>query len=563
MADVFLIMKRMHVFAQVDDKGIKAIAPHFEEVSYKAGDIIFKEHDPADYFYTIDSGQVEVLLNFKTSKPRRLALLSDADYFGERGLAKHTTRNATVRATQDTKLWRIPIDKFNALMFRNPKVKAALEVAIQSREYARQEKFYKWLRENETVYLVTLQHWIFLVPLIAYPTGAISFGVVLSLIMFFFQLGLVWQIAPWLIIVFGAGWFYWNWVDFHNDWYIVTSQRVIDIEKIVLMYESRAEAPLPVVQNAAVQTTEWGRQLGYGDVTVNTFSGPIKFHNIPNPQAVSDLILEQVNRTRIQQKTSERNVLKNSLKAAMGIQKPPAPPPPPPPAPQKKPSGTDVVFGWFKQITFQVKEQKGDTVIYRKHPFVLAKELVAQLGGVLIILVVFLLSAINLGAKWFAVIDLTYTLILWSVLLISFLALVANIGYEYFDWKNDIYMVTPTQVFDIERKPFGTEQRKSANLDAVGNVAFIRPDFISYLLNYGTVTIQAGPGGEMKFFNVFDPLSVQQDIYRRKEQRERTKADAAAKARHDEYAQYFGTFYEILEEERKKKDQGGKSGGAT
>jgi len=563
MADAFLALKRMHVFAQLDDKGVKAIAPHFEEVDYKAGDIIFNEHDSADYFYTIDSGQVEVLLHLYSSKPRRLAFLNDADYFGERGLAKHATRNATVRATKDTKLWRISFDKFSALMLRNPKVKAALDVAIQSRAYARQEKFHKWLRENETVYLVTLQHRIFLVPLIGYPTVVIIFGVVISLIIFFLQLGLIWQIAPWLVIVGGAGWFYWNWVDFHNDWYIVTSQRVIDIDKIVLLYESRAEAPLAVVQNAAVQTTEWGRQLGYGDVTINTFSGPIKFHNIPNPQAVSDLILEQINRTRVQQKTAERNVLKNSLKTAMGIGKPPAPPPPPPAAPQKELSVADSFFGWRKQITFQVKEQKGDTIIYRKHPFVLIRELAAQLGGVLIILILLLLGAINLSTKWLAALDLNYTLILWGLSLIPLGALAVNIGYEYFDWKNDIYMVTPTQVFDIERKPFGTEQRKSANLDAVANVAFIRPDFISYLLNYGTVTIQAGPGGEMKFFNVFDPLSVQQDIYRRKEQREKAKAESATRARHEEYAQYFGTFYEILEEERKKKDQGGKSGGAT
>lgn len=563
MADVFLIMKRMHVFAQVDDRGIRAIAPHFEEVNYKAGDIIFKEHDPADYFYTIDSGQVEILLNFNTRKPRRLALLNDADYFGERGLAKHTTRNATVRATKDTRLWRISVDKFNALMLRNASVRAAIDVAIQSREYARQEKFHKWLRENETVYLVTLQHRVFLIPLIAYPTGVIIGGVVLSLIFFFFQFGLVWQVAPLLIVLGGAGWFYWNWVDFHNDWYIVTSQRVIDIDKIVLLYESRAEAPLPVVQNAAVQTTEWGRQLGYGDVTVNTFSGPIKFHNIPNPQAVSDLILEQVNRTRVQQKTAERNALKNSLKSALGIEKPPAPTPPPPPSlkPQSKPSFLDLLFGWRKQITFHVKEQKGDTIIYHKHPIVLVYELSAQLGGVLIILILLLLSLINLLTKWVAALDLSYTLIFWGLAILPLGALAWNIGFEYFDWKNDIYMVTPTQIFDIERKPFGTEQRKSANLDAVANVAFIRPDFISYLLNYGTVTIQAGPGGEMKFFNVFDPLGVQQDIYRRKEQRERAKAEGAARARHDEYAQYFGAFYEILEEERKKKDQGGQKNG--
>jgi hypothetical protein len=129
--------------------------------------------------------------------------------------------------------------------------------------------------------------------------------------------------------------------------------------------------------------------------------------------------------------------------------------------------------------------------------------------------------------------------------------------YEYLDWKNDIYMVTSTQVLDIERKPFGNELRKAANLDAVTNIAFVRPGFIATLLNYGMVTINAGPGGEMKFFNVFDPMGVQQDIYRRKEARDQAKAAVATRQRAEEMGQYLSVFYEIMEDERKGRESTG------
>jgi hypothetical protein len=106
-------------------------------------------------------------------------------------------------------------------------------------------------------------------------------------------------------------------------------------------------------------------------------------------------------------------------------------------------------------------------------------------------------------------------------------------------------MVTPSQIMDIERKPFGNEQRKAANLEAITNIAFVRPGLLYQLFNYGTVTINAGPGGEMKFFNVFDPLGVQQDIYRRKEGLAKSKGEAAAKARVEELSQYMAAFNEV------------------
>ncbi len=68
--------------------------------------------------------------------------------------------------------------------------------------------------------------------------------------------------------------------------------------------------------------------------------------------------------------------------------------------------------------------------------------------------------------------------------------------YNYIDWRNDIYQVTDRSVFDIERKPFGTESKKSAALENILSLEHERIGFLGYILNVGNVLINVG---EAKF----------------------------------------------------------------
>lgn len=550
MADAFILLRRCHLFVAMQDAELKELATHFEQVEVEGDQYVFRQGDPADGFYMIQSGQVEVsVMNALSGKTRRLSVLVEGDYFGEMALVRRGPRSASVKALKPLKLWKLSRAQFESYVLGGSKVKPNLEVAIRSRRFARRANF-KWLTPNEIVYLVTLRHPFFLLDMLWKPVLVILAGAALGGALWFVNFPLAWQAGSLAVIAAGTGWYYWNWVDFHNDWYVVTNQRVVDIDKVVLFYDSRAEAPLPTVQNTAIKTTEWGRQLNYGDVIVNTFSGPITLNNVPYPQATADMILEQVNRVRVQQKTAERAALKGTLRLSMGLDKPPEKPAAQPPAPKKRGSLFQPVVDFFKNFSLRVREQQGDSIVYHKHPALLAAELAPELGGIL-------LCVALLAIRLFAGLDFLNTVSLWVLAGLALLVLVFLIGrvvYEYLDWKNDIYMVTGTQIFDIERKPLGNEQRKAANLDSVMNISFVRPGLIATLLNYGTVTIMAGPGGEMKFFNVFDPMSVQQDIYRRKEAREQAKAAAAARQRAEELGQYLSVFYEIMEDERKKRD---------
>src|SRR3990172_348560 len=99
MAEVTPLLKKIHLFIAMTDEELKRLAPQFEEVSFKAGEVVFTQGDVADAFYVIHSGKVDVIaINALTGSERKLATLVPGDYFGERGVAQGATRSATVKA---------------------------------------------------------------------------------------------------------------------------------------------------------------------------------------------------------------------------------------------------------------------------------------------------------------------------------------------------------------------------------------------------------------------------------------------------------------------------------
>ncbi len=69
------------------------------ERRFEAGEIIFREGDPADYAYVIHAGRVEIAKETGTG-PLTLALLGEGDMFGEMGVLDAATRSATARAVE-------------------------------------------------------------------------------------------------------------------------------------------------------------------------------------------------------------------------------------------------------------------------------------------------------------------------------------------------------------------------------------------------------------------------------------------------------------------------------
>ena len=95
-----------------------------------------------------------------------------------------------------------------------------------------------------------------------------------------------------------------------------------------------------------------------------------------------------------------------------------------------------------------------------------------------------------------------------SVLTVCLLLLL----YQYADWRNDVFQLTPSQIIDLDRKPFGRESRRTAPLENILSIEFERRGIFAMLFNFGTVYISVG-NTQLTFNDVYQPSRVQQDIF--------------------------------------------------
>lgn len=82
----------------LDGQGRAEALPEFRPRTCRAGEIIVRQGDPADAFFVIVSGGVDVWRRDPTGAEAAVARLEAGDYFGEVGLLGHAPRNATVIA---------------------------------------------------------------------------------------------------------------------------------------------------------------------------------------------------------------------------------------------------------------------------------------------------------------------------------------------------------------------------------------------------------------------------------------------------------------------------------
>jgi rhodanese-related sulfurtransferase len=94
---------------------IERMFMRFEQIEVKAGDVIVREGDAADYFYVIKDGTCAV--SKRTDQGDAVvAYLVRGDTFGEDALLTNSTRNATVTMKTDGKLMRLSSRNFTEVL---------------------------------------------------------------------------------------------------------------------------------------------------------------------------------------------------------------------------------------------------------------------------------------------------------------------------------------------------------------------------------------------------------------------------------------------------------------
>ena len=284
------------------------------------------------------------------------------------------------------------------------------------------------------------------------------------------------------------------------------------LERVIVLYYSRREAPLTTILAVNVTSSQLGRILKYGNVNVRTFSGGFLMRNVSRPKQFVEFVQGfQVSAEHLREQT-EAEAMEEALRKRLGAseaEEPPLPAPPKPPdeakpKKEKKPGSLGDLLDTFLQVRYE----RGKVITYRKHWLLLLRK--TWLPGLVFAGLVALTIAMAFG-NFFS--DLDIQSVFYLVVIAGFFYLITFIwlGYHYLDWNNDIYRLTPTGILDIERKPLGREVKKTASLDSILSLEHTRDGIVELLLNFGNVTINVG---ETKFVfrGVYNPGLVHQDI---------------------------------------------------
>lgn len=531
---VFNRLRPMHIFQGLRDEQLVELTRQVERETHAAGDVICAEGQAGEFFFILDRGRVRLT----TTQSARQQVLEPGDFFGAEAVLGGL-HPYTATAQGEAQLLRLPGKTLAELLPQHPACALALQLTAETRAWLFSRPW-EWLGPGETVYLIIRRHtWLLwqslFLPIAAAVAAALLAGAALVL--------LSPSAALWTGSLLGLpalAWIVWVYVDWGNDFYIVTNQRVVYVEKVALIYDSRNTVSMNALTAVGAGTENIAdRLLEYGDVTVKTLSKPLVMRAISYPQIVAALINEHLNRSKSRARESEVNVLKAAIRdriapplAAPRVERPPAEAPGGPAAgPAARPAPAPRGPSFF---SLQLRYDLGDTIIYRKHWWILVRDIWVQSA--------FMLATLGLvGLALAGVIPGPLPVVL-LVALVVFTPLALWWLYEFQDWRNDLYQVTPDQIVDIYRRPLGRETRDSASLEHIQGLRSERPTWLSRLLNYGNV-IATIPGKEFTFDDVYDPPGVQEDIQRRIEALKIRKARQSLARQREDLAEVLSAYY--------------------
>jgi len=301
-----------------------------------------------------------------------------------------------------------------------------------------------------------------------------------------------------LLILTWGGYVVFDWLD---HWIALTTRRVIIMDKILFLRESRRETPILKIQNVSAEYPHaLGTALDFGNVQIDTAgAGTLTFQSISHPRLIREAIFAQQAAWHAAQPPPEEY----RRAAIRGILE-----------------GQDPSLYLPPGANLSRQRRAEDTnpqavIIWRKHPLYLVRSLLWPL------LCYFALFSLWAGSALVSGQGLAGQLpskIGWALALFSPLCL-GWMLWKWEDWRNDLYKLDHERVYHIESLPLGLrEQSKETLITRITDVSYLLPGLLAHLFNYGDVVIKTpGEATEFVFRGIPNPREVQQEIMTRLE----------------------------------------------
>ena len=555
--DLIERLRRIGLFADLLEEDLWLVAETCEELDIASNTQLSRQAERGATFFIVESGQAIIHHVNEQGVRRPVGMLKAGDSFGLTSLFLGEPRDVTVTAQTDMHIWRIRRAAFQDLIAEYPRLKRRLQIPDAIREKLRAPR-YDWLMPGELVVYHSRRHWVVFAKPIAVTTIVIFVGLLLF----------IWASVKWpmpslslafMAVVLGiyALYILWHLFDWRNDYFVVSTSRIVYREKVAFLFESFNEVPLDRVQAINVVHTWLGKLFKYGNLNIDTAAdiGNMYFTYIPVPERMRSAIWDQIARAQAIRQAMQRDEIRKVLAKHLALEpaesssevEPGAEMPieeiETPQRPEVHPGklARALIFLGERDFFPRTHIETAERTTWRKHWLFLISSL--ELPVFVTLCCGVLLVAGFQG--WPSVVSAffpQYSLVLLAIAIVS----AGWFAWEYTDWGNDLYIVTSEQIIDIEKRPlFSREARREASLGMIQNVRYEKPNFRASLFNYGNVIVQTAGTGEFTFDGVGDPHGVQNKIFQRMAAFREAQRERESARRQTEMADWFSVYKEI------------------
>jgi CRP-like cAMP-binding protein len=131
-----LYLRRVPFLAEISESDIALVAHAMRRRNYRRGEVIFRQDDPGNALYLIESGTVKISRQGEDGREITLTLLHKGEYFGELALLDEEPRSADAIAVEATTVYLLPKAEFKSFLLANPHVPLQM-LSAMSRMYVR------------------------------------------------------------------------------------------------------------------------------------------------------------------------------------------------------------------------------------------------------------------------------------------------------------------------------------------------------------------------------------------------------------------------------------------
>jgi len=120
LSDEAQSLARVPLFKRLEPHELEKLAEEIDQVNYKAGEVIFNEHDRGDALYVLEEGSVRIWVTDEDLQPVTLAELQPGAFFGELAVLDQGERSSSATAITDIHLHKLSSNDFQQFLIEHP-----------------------------------------------------------------------------------------------------------------------------------------------------------------------------------------------------------------------------------------------------------------------------------------------------------------------------------------------------------------------------------------------------------------------------------------------------------